>query len=85
MKIAVDCNKKGKGRVVNARFAIMCGHYLFDADFCNWEKGIIEKNVQDSRRRIWLDNAQSAIWLVHGTERLVKRALPIVMEFVAAS
>src|SRR3546814_14970017 len=37
----------------------MCAHYLFDPDFCNvasgWEKGIVEKNVQDSRRRIWLD------------------------------
>jgi hypothetical protein len=35
----------------------MCSHYLFDPDFCNvasgWEKGIVEKNVQDSRRRIW--------------------------------
>ena len=43
MKTAVDRIKKGKGRVVNARFAVMCGHYLFDADFCNvasgWEKG----------------------------------------------
>lgn len=59
MKTAVDKVKKGKGRVVNARFAVMCAHYLFDPDFCNvasgWEKGIIEKNVQDSRRRIWLD------------------------------
>ena len=59
MKTAVDRIKKSKGRVVNARFAVMCGHYLFDADFCNvasgWEKGIVEKNVQDSRRRIWLD------------------------------
>jgi transposase len=58
MKTAVDKVKKGKGRVVNARFAVMCAHYLFDADFCNvasgWEKGIVEKNVQDSRRRIWL-------------------------------
>ena len=59
MKTAVDRVKKGKGRVVNARFAVMCAHYLFDADFCNvasgWEKGVVEKNVQDSRRRIWLD------------------------------
>jgi len=59
MKTAVDKVKKGKGRVVNARFAVMCAHYLFDADFCNvasgWEKGVVEKNVQDSRRRIWLD------------------------------
>jgi hypothetical protein len=55
----VDKVKKGKGRVVNARFAVMCAHYLFDADFCNvasgWEKGVVEKNVQDSRRRIWIE------------------------------
>ena len=57
MKTAVDKVKKGKGRVVNARFAAMCAHYLYDADFCNvasgWEKGRVEKNVQDSRRRVW--------------------------------
>jgi hypothetical protein len=65
MKTAVDKVKKGKGRVVNARFAAMCAHYLFDTDFCNvasgWEKGVVEKNVQDSRRRIWLD-AQKIQW-----------------------
>ncbi|RML24968.1 hypothetical protein ALR00_200090 [Pseudomonas savastanoi pv. retacarpa] len=59
MKTAVDKVNKGKGRTVNARFSVMCAHYLFDPDFCNvasgWEKGIVEKNVQDSRRRIWLD------------------------------
>ena len=62
MKTAVDKVKKGKGRSVNKRFAVMCAHYLFDADFCNvasgWEKGVVEKNVQDSRRRIWIDAAQ---------------------------
>ncbi|OIQ97613.1 integrase core domain protein [mine drainage metagenome] len=62
MKTAVDQVKKGKGRVVNARFAVMCAHYLFDADFCNvasgWEKGVVEKNVQDSRRRIWIEAAK---------------------------
>ena len=65
MKTAVDKVKKGKGRVVNARFAAMCAHYLFDTDFCNvasgWEKGVVEKNVQDSRRRIWL-GAQKIQW-----------------------
>ncbi len=59
MKTAVDKVNKGKGRVVNSRFAVMCAHYLFDAEFCNvasgWEKGIVEKNVQDSRRRVWLE------------------------------
>jgi hypothetical protein len=65
MKTAVDKVKKGKGRIVNARFAVMCAHYLFDADFCNvasgWEKGVVEKNVQDSRRRIWIE-AQTHQW-----------------------
>jgi transposase len=59
MKTAVDKVKKGKGRIVNARFAALASHYLFDTDFCNvasgWEKGVVEKNVQDSRRRIWID------------------------------
>src|SRR3990172_10348304 len=62
MKTAVDKVKKGKGRIVNARFAAMAAHYLFDADFCNvasgWEKGVVEKNVQDSRRRIWQQAGQ---------------------------
>jgi transposase len=59
MRTAVDRVGKGKARDVNLRFTTMCAHYLFDADFCNvasgWEKGVVEKNVQDSRRRIWLD------------------------------
>ena len=59
MKTAVDKVKKGKARIVNTRFTVMCAHYLFDADFCNvasgWEKGVVEKNVQDSRRRIWIE------------------------------
>ena len=59
MKTAVDKVHKGKGRTVNARFSVMCAHYLYDPDFCNvasgWEKGVVEKNVQDSRRRIWIE------------------------------
>lgn len=62
MRTAVDKVHKGKGRTVNARFAVMCAHYLYDPDFCNvasgWEKGRVEKNVQDSRRRIWIDAAK---------------------------
>ena len=56
MKTAVDRVKKGNGRTVNTRFAAMASHYLFDPDFCNvasgWEKGVVEKNVQDGRLRI---------------------------------
>ncbi len=58
MKTAVDrVPGRGKARVVNARFAAMTAHYLFEPDFCNvaagWEKGRVEKGVQDGRRRIW--------------------------------
>jgi transposase len=32
-------------------------HYLFETEFCNpasgWEKGQVEKNVQDARHRLW--------------------------------
>ncbi|SJM32663.1 hypothetical protein BQ8482_300034 [Mesorhizobium delmotii] len=35
----------------------MASHYLFEAEFCNpasgWEKGQVEKNVQDARHRLW--------------------------------
>ena len=76
MKTAVDKVKKGKARVVNTRFAAMASHYLFDTDFCNvasgWEKGVVEKNVQDSRRRIWQEatkerfgsHAELNVWLL---------------------
>lgn len=57
MKTAVDKIGSGKARQVNARFAAMASHYLFETDFCNpasgWEKGQVEKNVQDARRRLW--------------------------------
>ena len=57
MKTAVDRIGVGKIRQVNARFAAMASHYLFEPEFCNpasgWEKGQVEKNVQDARRRLW--------------------------------
>ncbi|MFV0643359.1 MAG: IS21 family transposase [Sphingomonadaceae bacterium] len=61
MKTAVDRigprHSGGKQRQVNTRFAAMASHYLFEPEFCNpasgWEKGQVEKNVQDARRRLW--------------------------------
>ena len=66
MKTAVDRIGTGKARQVNARFAAMASHYLFEPEFCNpasgWEtrratpngrNGQVEKNVQDARRRLW--------------------------------
>ena len=57
MRTAVDKVGRGKQRQVNIRFAAMVSHFLFAAEFCNpasgWEKGQIEKNVQDARHRLW--------------------------------
>ena len=57
MRTAVDKVGRGKERKVNTRFAAMVSHFLFEAEFCNpaagWEKGQIEKNVQDARHRLW--------------------------------
>jgi transposase len=57
MKTAVDKVGRGKQRQVNLRFTAMVSHFLFEAEFCNpasgWEKGQIEKNVQDARHRLW--------------------------------
>src|SRR4051812_16699260 len=40
----------------------MASHYLVEPDFCNvasgWEKGRVEKGVQDARRRIWQEALQ---------------------------
>ncbi|MFZ5502227.1 MAG: IS21 family transposase, partial [Pseudomonadota bacterium] len=57
MRVAVDKVRSGKQSDINLRFKAMVSHYLFDAEFCNpasgWEKGQVEKNVQDARHRIW--------------------------------
>ena len=57
MRTAVDRIGSGKARQVNARFAAMASHYLFEPEFCNpasgWEKGQVEKNVRDARHRLW--------------------------------
>jgi transposase len=59
MKTAVDKVGRGKHRQVNKRFQAMVSHYLFEADFCNpasgWEKGQVEKIVQDARHGLWDD------------------------------
>lgn len=62
MKTAVDKVGSGKQRSINARFQTMVGHYLFKEEFCNravgWEKGIVEKNVQNQRRHIWREASE---------------------------
>jgi transposase len=73
MRTAVDRVGRGKERQVNARFLAMASHYVFEPEFCNpaagWEKGQVEKNVQDSRHRLWQpmpdfpDLAALNVWL----------------------
>ncbi len=62
MKTAVDKVGIGKARSVNIRFQAICSHYLFEPEFCNpasgWEKGGVEKNVQDRRRQVWREAAE---------------------------
>ena len=62
MKTAVDKVGQGKQRSVNARFEAMTGHYLFEPEFYNraagWEKGVVEKNVQDRRKDIWREASE---------------------------
>ena len=57
MRTAVDRIGPSRERQVNARFLAMASHYLFEPEFCNpasgWEKGQVEKNVQDTRHRLW--------------------------------
>jgi hypothetical protein len=57
MKTAIDKVGRAKERDINTRFLAMASHYLFELEFCNpasgWEKGQVEKNVQDARHRLW--------------------------------
>src|ERR1700744_4338065 len=57
MRTAVDRIGRGKERRGKARFSAMGSHFLFEGEVFNtasgWEKGQIEKNVQDARHRIW--------------------------------
>ena len=64
MRTAVDRIGTGKVRQVNARFAAMASHYLFEATFCNqaswWEKGQVEKKCAGCT---WADLAGYAVLL----------------------
>lgn len=56
-RTAIDKVGRGKERDVNVRFMAMAGHYMFEPEFCNpvsgWEKGQVEKNIQDTRHRFY--------------------------------
>ena len=77
MKTAVDRVGKGKQRDINARFKAMASHYVFEPEFCNpaagWEKGQVEKNVQDARNRMW--QVMPVFADLVGTEPVARRSL----------
>ena len=81
MRTPIDKVGRGKERDVNARFLAMASHYLFEAEFCNpasgWEKGQIEKNVQDARHRLW--QADAALSIAGSPERLAGDAMQRVL------
>ncbi|NBP11606.1 MAG: IS21 family transposase, partial [Betaproteobacteria bacterium] len=85
MKTAVDKVSRGKQRAVNARFKALCSHYLFEPQFCNvasgWEKGVVEKSVQDTRRRIWAEVREQRFASFGAlNEWLAKRCLALWLE-----
>ena len=53
MRTAVDKVHKGKGRTVNARFAVMCAHYLTTLTSATWPRA--------GRRGVWRRTCRTAV------------------------
>ena len=80
MSSAVDRVLHGKERKFNKRFMQMCSHYLIEPVACTpaagWEKGQVEKQVQDIRNWLFLprprfaDIAELNAWLVDRCQSL---------------
>lgn len=64
MKTCVDAILHGKERRFNARFLTLMNHYLIQPDACTpaagWEKGQVEKQVQDLRRLCFIPRRQAS-------------------------
>ena len=80
MKTAVDKVKKGKGRVVNERFATMCAHYLVDPDLQQRRQRLGEGRRREERAGqppAHLDRCgQGQVRQLHRTQRLAGRSVP---------
>jgi transposase len=80
MPTAVDQVLRGKEREFNKRFQQMCSHYLVEPVACTpgsgWEKGQIEKQVQDVRQWLFVPKPRFADleelngWLVDRCQEL---------------
>ena len=64
MKTAVDLIFAGKARQFNGRFLELMSHYLIEPTACTpaagWEKGQIEKQVQDMRQEVFVPRLQGS-------------------------
>jgi hypothetical protein len=80
MKTAVDKVKKGKGRVVNARFAAMCAHYLFDPTSATspaaGRRASSRRTCRTAAGASGSRRPSSASQLLRRTQRLAGGALP---------
>jgi len=85
MKTAVDKVNKGKGRTVNARFAVMCAHYLFDPDFCNVAKGHCREERPRQPTAHLAGCSKLHVPHLRGTECLARPTLSCAVERAAAS
>ncbi len=64
MRTAVDVIFAGRERQFNRRFVEMCTHHLVAPEACTpgagWEKGQVERDVGDSRERLFRERRQFA-------------------------
>ena len=64
MSTAVSEVLRGRQRRYNVRFVQMCSHFLVQPQACSvaagWEKGRVEKQIQDVRRRFFTQGARFA-------------------------
>ena len=64
LKTCVDAVLSGKERRFNLRFLMLMDHYLIEPEACTpaagWEKGQVEKQVQDIRRRFFVPRRKAA-------------------------
>lgn len=72
MKTAVDRIGRGKIRQVNARFAAMASHYLFETDFCNppsgWERAFGAPLGQAQWRAVKLKRTYKTLVDAYGSQ-----------------
>lgn len=81
LKTCVDSVLKGKERNFNPRFLSLMNHYLIEPEACTpaagWEKGQVEKQVQDLRRLLFTPRAKAGSF-----DELNRRILSLLEQHV---